>query len=468
MNDRTHSVLLGTVTRRVAPTWLASLLPAAFFLALIGCPTLAWSVQGVDGVTEKVVGTLSAQQAGSPREVLLSPTDCYDATTHMSLPLAVYLREQLAGPLQQAGFRLGEPQKEITKVWVLQCHWKRKGERLSITFVAAPWAEGRRGQVKIFSTWLPVTPDLESMLQPDLPSYGRTLVHRLALNDRLTQPRRVHLRPVQVSNVIGGRPSNDFFNTWLRDAVAESNLLIAVQTEKELAGLDKTTLRTRGIRPRAKPGLSLTGDLVAAQTELSGEVDIGEKEVLVKTALHDQTDQELSQASVNVPVGVLPADVVADLEGATTAPIEAEAPVSQEGLRVELSTSRGEGKATYRIGEQISFLVRVNRDAFVYLFDLDSSGAAALLYPAFGIKQGPLPAGQLLLLPDDGMPYELEVTTPPGKDLVWVVASETALDLPQELTEDWAKAEVLMERVRRMGTAGGAYAEAQVALYTLP
>jgi len=135
---------------------------------------------------------------------------------------------------------------------------------------------------------------------------------------------------------------------------------------------------------------------------------------------------------------------------------------------VELSTSRGEGKASYRIGQQISFLVRVNRDAFVYLFDLDSNGDAALLYPAFEIAGKQLPAGQLLLLPDDGMPYELEVTHPPGKDLVWAVASQTQLDLPGELTGDWARAEVLMERVRRMGTTSGAYAEAQLVLYTAP
>jgi len=331
MIARIRSAFRGNHTRLLSATWLKSLLPTALLLGSIGFPPLAWSSQGFDGLAEKIVGSLTAEGGGSPKEVLLSPTDCYDATNHMSLPLAVHLRERLSAPLQRAGFNLRAPQTGITDAWVLQCHWKRRDERLSITFVAAPWAHGRRGTVKIVSAWLPLTPDLVPLLRPDLASYGRTLVHRLALNDRLTQPRRVHLRPMQVLNVIGGRPSNDFFNTWLREAIAESNLLIAVQTEDELALLDKGTLRTRGIRPRAKPGLSLTADLVAAQTELSGEVDVEADEVLIKTALHDQTDQELSQASVNVPVGVLPEAVAADLANSSKAPIEAEAPVSQQG-----------------------------------------------------------------------------------------------------------------------------------------
>ncbi|WP_295450974.1 DUF4384 domain-containing protein [uncultured Thiodictyon sp.] len=424
----------------------------------------AWSLEGLDALTAKTVSALSG--AAAPRAVLMSPTDCYDAATGMSLPLAVELRSRVVAALQAADFHLGQPPAAMTDVWVLECHWKVAGERLSVTLTATPWVAGQRGTVQVLAGWLPVTPAVSELLRPDLASYGRTLVHRLALEEHLKEPWRVYLRPLEVGSVVGGRPANDFFNTWLSQAVAQSNLLIAVQSAQTLAALDKSTLRTRGIRPKAATGMSLTGDLVAAQGEVSGAVVLGQQQVRIDSVLHDAQGQALVQAAVEVPLAVLPATVAADLAGAGASGDAAQAPLSRRGLAVELSTSHGEGKAKYRIGEKIAFLVRVNRDAYVYLFDLDAQGEATLLYPAFQVKATPLPAGQPLLLPDDGMAYALEVTEPPGRDRVWVVASERPLDLPPELTGEWAKAATIMDRVRGLAGPDAAYAEAQLLLDT--
>lgn len=105
--------------------------------------------------------------------------------------------------------------------------------------------------------------------------------------------------------------------------------------------------------------------------------------------------------------------------------------------------------------------MRVNRAAYVHLFDLNSKGEAVQLYPALGVKPQKLTPEKLLLLPDDGMPYELVISPPYGKDVVWVVASETPLDLPENLEGDWTKAEGLQKRLLALSeTTPQSFAEA--------
>jgi len=418
-----------------------------------------------DDLTSKVVRALRTEEA-APRDVLLSPADCQDADTDMSLPLALYLRDRLQEALELEGLQVRRPAIGMRDFWLLQCRWRRKDDHLAVTFTANLWTDGKRQRALVVPARLDLDAEILGLLEPDLASFGRTLVHRLALDDKLTAPRRVYLRPLQVSAIVGGKRSNDFFDDWLRQAIEESNLLVAVDAEKELAALDRSSLRRRGIRP--SPGLSLGADLVDAENELSGEVAKKEDQVEVATVLHDQGRTKVAEASVTLPIAMLPAAVVADLEASPGQALAAGAPVSRGGLHVELATTRGEGKADYRVGEKIVFLVRVDRDAFVYLFDLDADGGATLLYPALGLAETALPAGRELLLPDDGMPYDLDVTPPLGRDLVWVVAADKPLAVPSPLEGDWARAQSLLARVRLLGEALGAYAEAQVVIETLP
>jgi len=121
--------------------------------------------------------------------------------------------------------------------------------------------------------------------------------------------------------------------------------------------------------------------------------------------------------------------------------------------------------------------VRVNRPAYVYLFDLDEAGAAALLYPVgrdgepadTGLCGGRLEPGVPLVIPEDGCSVDLVVQEPFGTDTVWAVALERKLELPSSLGGDWRRSETLLERIRSQGLAGqDGYAECELTLITKP
>ncbi len=454
------------VLARTGPVWL---LVVAVVVAIVGSPVMGAGTDALETINNNVVRTLADEKGADLRNVLLSPVDFYDAKTRTILPLAGYLRDKLAERLRQSGFRVLEPQRSITDLWLLRCSWRRRGDRLSLTYMASPWEGGKRGKVRVVSSALQVADVPPGLLQPDADSFARTLVHRLALNERLTQPSRVHLRPVRVAGTVGGSRVNGYFNDWLGKAIGASNLLIAVNVEKSLLGIGRDTLRSRGIRPVAKPGMSLTGELAAAQSEISAEVSVDPGGRLSVTAvLNDDTGRQVAEATVDLPSERLPSGLWHELQAPDKPAMTADAPVSHQGLEVELSTTHGEGVASYRAGNKMTFLIRVNRAAFVYLFDFDSAGEAVLLYPALSVQSEPLPPGRLLVLPDDGLPYELEVSKPFGRDLVWAVAVERAIPVPGELTGDWVDAKEVMRRVRSLAADAGAHAETQLIIETKP
>jgi hypothetical protein len=122
-------------------------------------------------------------------------------------------------------------------------------------------------------------------------------------------------------------------------------------------------------------------------------------------------------------------------------------------------------------------LIRLNRSAWVYLFNLDPEGKATLLYPvdetgrlARNGQCGALPRpGTPLILPEDGCSYDLVVAEPYGRDRVWAVAAEAPLVFPADLEGEWKMADNLLNRLRTQGLSRkGGYSEAEVEVITTP
>jgi hypothetical protein len=99
------------------------------------------------------------------------------------------------------------------------------------------------------------------------------------------------------------------------------------------------------------------------------------------------------------------------------------------------------------------------------LYPIDENGELA-----GGQKCGlRLLSGKALVLPEDGCSYDLVVDEPYGKDAVWVVASEFPLYFSDFSKEDWSRADLFQENLRRRGFAmSGGYAEAMVEIITTP
>lgn len=447
---------------------ITALVLASSFISIPICQAKA--LPDLDAVTEKVFRSLSKISAQGGRSVLISPSDFYDLDSRECLPLSLELAKRLSEAFEMEGYHVAKASERLTKVWVINGQWKKQFNKwLALSFTLTPYVDGKQQKSKLVFAKMPLDAVPKSMFKPEMASYARTLVHRLALHKSLSKPQTVYLKPMNVGGVVGGTDSNKYFNKLLNEAISESNFLLPQDSSKALASVPKKTLRLRGIRPRKKASLSLTGDLMSVDKELSGNVAVAQgKDVNIQAELRGKDGKVTSKATVVIPVSYIPPDLSDDLDKAQNKGMAASAGNSKNGLTVEISTTRGEGMSTYHNEEMINFLIRVNRSAHVYLFDLDSDGAATLLYPAMDAPSKKLAAGQLLLLPQDGMAYDLVVSPPFGQDIVWAVATETPLDIPKELTGDWAKTNVLKKRIQDISAdLKTGYSEAQVLVQTL-
>jgi len=90
------------------------------------------------------------------------------------------------------------------------------------------------------------------------------------------------------------------------------------------------------------------------------------------------------------------------------------------------------GNPVYQIGERIQVSVRVNQDAYVYIFSVKASGEIDLILPNAFDQNNLLRAGETRTYPPAaGARYELVVDGPEGQDRVLAVASRQPLSLAQ-------------------------------------
>ncbi len=87
------------------------------------------------------------------------------------------------------------------------------------------------------------------------------------------------------------------------------------------------------------------------------------------------------------------------------------------------------GNAVYRIGEPIRISVKVNRDAYVYLFNVNADGSIDLILPNNYDRNNRLRAGQVRTFPPKGARYEFTITGPEGENYVLALASLRPLSL---------------------------------------
>jgi len=441
----------------------------------------------LDEAVAKLTETLVEQGQLKGQPVLINSHDLYDAKTGLSLPLATQLRGKLITEMKKQGVRALLPGADDERFMILQGTWQRQGEDLSIDLKVMKLGAYGPEAVASASEKVPLKKIDADALTPDRESWARYLVRKLEQNTSVRDSLKVHLRDFKVKSKKCSSDLGPYLTGWLRPALAKGRMFVPLDQQRALKGLSANTLRTRGtraIRPKLSgpdAGTSLTADLLKADGEIKGVAWLHEKKVEVQVRVIDRQGQQITAASADIPLGLFPGDLLkpepSDPGFKPPALKTGAEGISKGGLKVELTTTRGEGRPLYHEGEHIRFLIRLNRSAWVYLFDLDPKGNATLLYPvdengclARGGQCGSLPqAGTPLILPEDGCSYDLVVTEPYGRDRVWAVAAESPLEFPVELKGDWAKADFLMNRLRNRGLSGkGAYAEAEVELVTGP
>ncbi len=89
-------------------------------------------------------------------------------------------------------------------------------------------------------------------------------------------------------------------------------------------------------------------------------------------------------------------------------------------LSVQISTA----KTSYRIGEPIAISYAVNREAYVYLCDIDASGKVLLLFPNAREPNNRVASGSHTL---PAGPYTLQVSEPTGTETLYAFAATSRL-----------------------------------------
>ena len=436
------------------------------------------------------VSTMSeslVDQAGLVRgkPVLISTNDFFDAHSGLSLPLAVQLRGKFITNMKKQGARVLLPGSDEDKYLILQGTWQREGKFLGLDIKIMGLNSDGPEVVAAASSKILLKRIDERALVADLDSWGRYLVRKLENRVRNRKRHTVYLRRFQPKGGLNAHPDLALYLAdWMRPALAESNLFRVLDPQLELKNLAVAELRTRGLGQNSGAGSqaenrtrgSLTADLMRSDSELWGSAWLNHEDIEVQASILDLTGRQVSAAKVAIPKSLLPSYLVATVAPETNTPksLLPQAPetISRGGLKVEISTDRGEDRPLYYKGEQIRFLVRLNRDAWVYIFYLNPDRSALPLYPLDNRNQpAPNPrklkADHLLVLPDDGCPYDLKVSPPFGQDQVLVIASEKQIPLPILESPDWQSADQFFQRLRNQALKDNpGYAEARVAVVT--
>ena len=172
------------------------------------------------------------------------------------------------------------------------------------------------------------------------------------------------------------------------------------------------------------------GRLGQADMMLVGQVTPLARDLSVSIRLLDtETGRALWADSTKVPLddglrALMARAVTGDGCGAVVqaaaAPPPPAADARAETLKVQVSTD----KPSYRIGETVTFKLRVNRDAYVTLVDIGTSGEVTVIYPNRLHTSHFVRAGQDVLIPPADAGFTLAVQGPPGFDQVRAIATE--------------------------------------------
>jgi hypothetical protein len=95
-------------------------------------------------------------------------------------------------------------------------------------------------------------------------------------------------------------------------------------------------------------------------------------------------------------------------------------------LRVRVWTEPGEGALVFP-GEDVKVRFRVDEDAYVVVYDVDTMGRVRVLFPEDPYDDGFVRGGQVVRLPGRGAGYRLLVSGPAGVERIVALASDRSL-----------------------------------------
>lgn len=91
------------------------------------------------------------------------------------------------------------------------------------------------------------------------------------------------------------------------------------------------------------------------------------------------------------------------------------------GFKIELWTDRKDD--TYKVGDEVVFYFRTNRDCYLTLLNVTTTGKVHILFPNKYQKDNLVKAGKVYRFPPEDAKYVFRLTGPAGIELVKAIAT---------------------------------------------
>lgn len=174
------------------------------------------------------------------------------------------------------------------------------------------------------------------------------------------------------------------------------------------------------------------GTLVDADILLLGSlIDLGNRISLTVKLVETKTGFNLGAESIHIPKDsaitqllIEPSIYPPPHTGPPSQEISPHAPEEPGRLQVRLWTER----TVYRLGEDVRLHFVTNRNAYVTLVNVGTSGTVSILFPNRFFRSAFVRGGQQMTVPQDGAGFAFVLQGPPGTEIVRLVASEEPIE----------------------------------------
>ncbi|MBI3583786.1 MAG: DUF4384 domain-containing protein [Nitrospinae bacterium] len=184
---------------------------------------------------------------------------------------------------------------------------------------------------------------------------------------------------------------------------------IAKEWELQLSGVvDESTVK--------KVGSLLGLDILIAGTASESGKDIDVKVKMIDT----ESGRILGGTEAKIKKDEEVAKMFASLIKPETSVFkQKEAEVSDEKIKIDLWTN----EKNYKIGEKLTVNFKTDRDCYVTLVDVGTSGNVHILFPNRFSSGNKVKANEVYSVPDKGDGYKITVNGPPGTEIVRAIAT---------------------------------------------
>lgn len=119
----------------------------------------------------------------------------------------------------------------------------------------------------------------------------------------------------------------------------------------------------------------------------------------------------------------------------------------REGMHVDITSFIGD-KQSFRVGDELSFLISLNENAWLYMYYENAEGNVYQLMPSVLYTDNHASAGDFIAFPSLDAAFNLEISPPFGEEHVWLLASEKELTLPRYANHNLTEIEVSLADIK--------------------